>query len=132
VKKKNNLFRILKINEEKSRIRIYLSEVRIRGSGSAPKFHGSPTLKNTNQQQIEINNIMKIRYSRYRSCKRFRGKFSFICTFSYFDAFVQNKHHFRYRTPLKEKQFPEVLFYSFLSTDIAAIPGKLPFHDKML
>jgi hypothetical protein len=47
-----SLFCIPKINEESSRIRsriririrIHLSEVRIRGSGSAPKFHGSPTL----------------------------------------------------------------------------------------
>jgi hypothetical protein len=32
--------------------------------------------------------------------------------------FVQNtEHHFRYRTPLKKKQFPEVLFYSFLSSE---------------
>ncbi len=32
------------MNEERSPIRIHLSEVRIRGSGSAPKCHGFPTL----------------------------------------------------------------------------------------
>ncbi len=41
-----SLFCILKINEESSRIRIRIhkSEERIWESGSAPKFHGSPTL----------------------------------------------------------------------------------------
>ncbi len=37
-------FCILKVTEERSWIRILKSEVRIRGSGSVPKFHGSPTL----------------------------------------------------------------------------------------
>jgi hypothetical protein len=47
---KNIFFCILKTIEERSRIwswiriRIQLSEVRIRGSGSAPKCHGSPTV----------------------------------------------------------------------------------------
>ncbi len=44
--KKKFFFCILKITEERSRIRswirIYQSEVRICESGSAPKFHGSP------------------------------------------------------------------------------------------
>jgi hypothetical protein len=46
---------ILKINEESSRTRswirsrIHQSAVRIRGSGSAPKCHGSPTLIYTNK-----------------------------------------------------------------------------------
>jgi hypothetical protein len=47
--------------------------------------------------------------------------------------FEQNaEKHFRYRTPLQVKQFPEVLFTAFYLLNIAAIPGKLPFHDKML
>ncbi len=43
---KQNFFLILKVTEERIRIRnrIHLSEVRIRGSRSAPKCHGSPTL----------------------------------------------------------------------------------------
>ncbi len=43
---KKYFFCILKINEERSRIRsrIHLSEERIRGSGSAPNCPGSPTL----------------------------------------------------------------------------------------
>jgi hypothetical protein len=43
---KQNFFFILNVTEERIRIRnrIHLSEVRIRGSGSAPKCHGSPTL----------------------------------------------------------------------------------------
>jgi hypothetical protein len=49
-RKKIIFFCILKVNEEWSMIqswiwiRIHKSEVRIPGSGSAPKCHGSPTL----------------------------------------------------------------------------------------
>jgi hypothetical protein len=39
--------RILKVFDEKSRIRKRKSVVRIRGSGSAPKSHGSTTLLRT-------------------------------------------------------------------------------------
>ncbi len=41
-----NCFCILKVTEERSRTRsrIHYSDVRIRGSGSAPKCHGSHTL----------------------------------------------------------------------------------------
>jgi hypothetical protein len=43
------VFCILKINDERSQIRIHESEIRIRGSGSrsAPKCYGSPTLVET-------------------------------------------------------------------------------------
>jgi hypothetical protein len=39
--------KVNKVTEERSQIRIRIrwSEVRIRGSGSAPKCHGSPTLR---------------------------------------------------------------------------------------
>ncbi len=44
MRKKIIFFCILKVTEQRSRIRIHKSEVRIRGSGTAPKCHGSPTL----------------------------------------------------------------------------------------
>ena len=43
---------ILKVKDENSRIRIriHLSEAWIRGSGSTPKYHGSPTLAYSKQK----------------------------------------------------------------------------------
>jgi hypothetical protein len=43
-KKYEKIFFYLEATEERSRIQIHLSEVRIRGSGSTPKCHESPTL----------------------------------------------------------------------------------------
>jgi hypothetical protein len=47
---------ILKVTEGRCRIRIRIhwSEVRIRGSGSAPKCHGSPTQQKKKEQKCEF------------------------------------------------------------------------------
>jgi hypothetical protein len=57
---KKIFFCILKVTEEKSKseiwswIRIDQSEVRFRGSGSAPKCHGSPTMGNFLYTTIQL------------------------------------------------------------------------------
>jgi hypothetical protein len=58
----------------------------------------------------------------------FEETFLLFAHFSVLIAFVQNtEHHFRNRTPLKKKQFPEVLFYSFLSTEHCGNSQKITF-----
>ncbi len=64
---KVKFFGILKVAEERSRIRSWIrirySEVRIRGSGSAPKCHGSPTMLNS-QQSIKTGKQNKTKQNR--------------------------------------------------------------------
>ncbi len=78
---------ILKINAERSRIwiwiqsriRIHYSEVRIRGSGSAPKSHGSPTLLGT-KTLTSCTNCYQIPY---------------IFLYAKWAEFQRNSHSFR-------------------------------------
>jgi hypothetical protein len=62
-KQKRKLFfvGILKVTDEKSRIRIpiRMSVERIRGSGSIPKCHGSTTMNTRNGNKTNMNNIIR-------------------------------------------------------------------------
>ena len=66
---KNLFFGILKVTEERSRIRIriHYSEVRIRGSGSAPKCHGFPTLEFTIGRNMNIPSVLRLLSTRWKS-----------------------------------------------------------------